>query len=76
MSLSNCIKMLRQKAFLTQKSFAEEIGVTQTTVNRWETGKSRPNLSAMKAIKAFCVKYDFSYPNIEQEWFEYQQEEK
>ena len=71
MSLSNCIKMIRQKAFLTQKTFAEELGVTQTTVNRWETGKARPNLSAMKEIKGFCEKHNLSYSETESEWLSY-----
>lgn len=54
MSFSENIKKLRRKAFLTQEDFAKELGVSYTTVNRWETGKTKPNLKAMKLIDDFC----------------------
>ena len=50
MSFSEDIKRIRRKAFLTQEDFAKEIGVSFATVNRWETGKARPNLKTMKLI--------------------------
>lgn len=73
--LSEQIKKARQKAFLSQDAFAKELGVAYSTINRWETGKSKPNLSAMKAIKEFCSKHDIPYEEIEKEWFNYSQEE-
>ena len=36
------IKTIREKLFLTQTEFAELIGVTFGTVNRWESGKYKP----------------------------------
>jgi len=36
------IKELRLKLGWTQQHFAEVIGVSFTTVNRWEKGKNRP----------------------------------
>ena len=50
--------------------FASAIHVTSATINRWEKGKSKPNLTAMKNIKEFCNKYDLSYEKIEREWFD------
>lgn len=41
MQLSNSIKMLRQKMLITQEDFAKELGVSPSTVNRWEKGKAR-----------------------------------
>lgn len=73
--LSDEIKKTRQKSFLTQTEFAKEIGVSFSTVNRWESGKGKPNLTAMKAIKEFCLKNGFSYSDIEFEWLNYSQEE-
>ena len=69
MSLPEILKITRQKAFMTQEAFAKEINVTVATINRWENGRSRPNLTAMKNIKDFCAKYDLSYEKIEEEWF-------
>ena len=75
MSLSEILKITRQKAFMTQEMFANEIHVTPATINRWENGRSRPNLKAMKNLKEFCCKYDLSYENIEKEWFNHPMEE-
>lgn len=50
------IKKVRQDAFLSQQDFAKELGVSFSTVNRWETGKTRPTYRAMKAIDLFCKK--------------------
>lgn len=68
MLFSDCIKILRKKSFLTQEAFAKQIGVVSATVNRWETGKAKPNMVAMKAIKAFCEKNNYPYSSIEDEW--------
>lgn len=69
MSFSDEIKLVRMKAYLTQTSFAEEIHVSFSTVNRWENGKGKPNLSAMRAIKGFCEIHGIPYENLEAEWF-------
>ena len=53
-------------------TFAKELNVSPTTVNRWETGKVKPNLTAMKAIKTFCEQNGYSYSDIEKEWLDYE----
>ena len=55
MSFAEDIKRIRRKA-LTQEDFAKEIGVSFATVNRWETGKAKPNLKTMKLIDEYCKK--------------------
>lgn len=67
--LADIIRITRQKAFMSQDEFADELRVSVSTINRWETGKVRPNLTAMKHLKQFCEKRDLSYTEIEQEWF-------
>ena len=54
MSFSNDIKVIRQKSLLSQEAFAQILGVSFTTVNRWETGKSKPSYKTMKLIDVFC----------------------
>lgn len=66
------IKRIRQRCFLTQNDFAKEVQVTFSTVNRWEGGKVRPNLSAMKNIKEFCLKNDIEYSGLEEAWLDYE----
>lgn len=59
MNLSNEIKKIRQKSFMTQEEFASEFNVAFSTINRWENGKTVPNMKAMKQMKEFCEKKAF-----------------
>ena len=68
MQLSDGIRKLREKFLLTQEDLAKDLGVAASTVNRWETGKARPNMSAMRAIKSFCETRNYPYEEIESEW--------
>jgi DNA-binding transcriptional regulator YiaG len=58
---------------MTQECFAQELGVTASTINRWEHGKAKPNLTAMKNLKLFCEKHSLDYGLIETAWFDTQQ---
>ena len=71
MSFPEEIKRIRQRSFLTQQDFAEEIGVAFSTVNRWESGRAKPNLKAMKRINAFCLENDLPYKTLEEAWLDY-----
>ncbi|RPH92853.1 helix-turn-helix domain-containing protein [candidate division KSB1 bacterium] len=44
------IRTLRQRLQMTQEDFAHLIGVTFSTVNRWENGKSTPNRIAHRLL--------------------------
>lgn len=72
MQLSAALRTIRQKSFMTQESFAQEVGVTASTINRWEHGKAKPNLTAMKRLKLFCEKNALDYGLIETAWFDAQ----
>ena len=54
MNFSEKIKHIRQQQFLSQEAFAKELGVSFATVNRWESGKTRPTYKTMKLIDCFC----------------------
>ena len=56
MNFSEQIKRIRQKQFLSQESFAKELGVSFATVNRWESGKTKPTYKTMKLIDEYCRK--------------------
>ena len=71
MILSDEIKRLRTRCFLTQEDFAKKLGVAFSTVNRWEQGKSKPLLVVMKNIKAFCKENAIAYNAIEDAWLKY-----
>lgn len=75
MSLSDTIKQTRQKLFMSQEDFATAIRVSVATINRWENGRSKPNLTAMKNIKAFCEENNLPFDTIENEWRNHSSEE-
>ena len=68
--LGETIRLTRQKAFLSQEEFAKELNVSVSTINRWETGKVKPNLSALKNLKEFCEKQRLPFEELEKDWFE------
>ena len=61
MSFADDIRKLRRKSLLSQNDFAKEIGVSYTTVSRWETGKSRPNLKTMRQIDKYCKENNIDF---------------
>ena len=70
MTYSEEIKRLRQKCFLSQEAFARELNVSLSSVNRWEGGKSKPNMAAMKKIKEFCEIQNIDFSALEKAWNE------
>lgn len=68
MTYSEEIKKIRQKCFLSQETFARELGVSFSSINRWESGKTKPNMSAMKKIKEFCEAQGIDFNALEAEW--------
>lgn len=76
MSFSDELKNIRQHSFLSQEAFARELNVSFSSVNRWEGGRAKPNIAAMKSIKAFCESHSIDFSNLEKEWFEVREETK
>ena len=63
MSFAKTIKEVRQKCIMSQEEFATTLGVSFSTVNRWESGKSLPNYQTMKKIKEFCREHKIYCPD-------------
>lgn len=76
MPFSSDIKKVRLSCFLNQAEFAKAIGVSFTTVNRWENGKAQPNIKAMKSLKQFCLEHSYPYELLEKSWHEIMLEDK
>ncbi len=45
------IRKVRSALELTQEQFAAEVGVTTSTVNRWENDKGKPSPLALRQIE-------------------------
>ena len=68
MAYSEEIKKIRQKCFLSQEAFGRELGVSFSSINRWESGKRKPGISAMKKIKDFCDAHYLDFKALEEQW--------
>ena len=44
------ISKVRKEKQLTQKQLAEELGITDRAISKWENGKSMPDLSLLKPL--------------------------
>lgn len=47
---SSLIKEYRDKKFITQKEFADKLGVSWVTINRWENGHYNPTTKLKRKI--------------------------
>lgn len=55
------LKLLRKVKNLTQEQLAEQLGVSNRTVSRWENGNNMPDISLLSEIAEF---YDVSIPEL------------
>jgi len=56
--ISKMIKGLRVSLGLTQEQLAAKVGVTFSTINRWENGRGKPSPLAMKQIEGLQKEFD------------------
>ena len=49
--IGKLIREIRLETRLTQEQFAAEFGVTYSSMNRWENGRSKPSPLAMQKIE-------------------------
>lgn len=63
--VSHLLRSLRQLMGLTQEQFAAVLGVTYTTVNRWENARMQPSPLALKQLRTLLQEMSLS-PEREQ----------
>ena len=54
MEFSEKVKEARKRGNFSQEDMAHQLGVSFATVNRWESGKTKPSKLALKAFEDFC----------------------
>jgi len=62
---SETIKALRLQMGLSQKEFAEELGVRQQTVSEWETSVYEPTRATSRLLSMVAEKAGFKYKSGE-----------
>lgn len=68
MAVSDKIKEIRQQSLMSQSDFADSLGVSFSTVNRWENGKTLPTYKAMKSLEGFCMERSIDFTELKTEW--------
>lgn len=61
MKFSQAIFQLRESLGLTQMAFAKELGVSFTSINRWENEVQKPSALALKMLRAFCMERGLAF---------------
>ena len=51
---ASIIKETRSQLGLSQEGLAKELGVSFTSINRWEQGQFKPSKLAIMQLVAFC----------------------
>ena len=57
MTYAEAIKKLRSIMLLTQMEFANYLGVSFASINRWETGKFEPTMKIKRKLATLFKEY-------------------
>ena len=67
--VSRLVRTLRERLSLRQEGFAGKLGVTFATLNRWETGRSKPSLLAMKQLGELATELGARGKDLRKKYF-------
>ena len=67
--LGRLVKSLRDQLGLSQEKLAAKLGVTFSSVNRWENGHRKPSPLAMKQIEAILLELGPAGKDLHDEFF-------
>lgn len=59
------VKVVRKKLNLSQEKLAAKLGVSFSTVNRWEKGHSYPSYKAQSQFESLCKENGIVFSNEE-----------
>lgn len=60
------VKIVRKKLYLSQEMMAKELGVAFATVNRWESGRCKPNYGSQRAFADFCKSHNIDVETLDE----------
>ncbi|MEI3533318.1 MAG: helix-turn-helix transcriptional regulator [Bacilli bacterium] len=60
------VKDLRDKLIMTQAEFSKMLGVSFTSINRWENGLNRPTTTARKQIVELCKENNIELKEVKE----------
>lgn len=56
MDYPKLLKEYREKVLITQEEFAQKLGVSYVTLNRWENGKFEPTMKMKRKLNKLFIK--------------------
>ena len=65
--LPKLLKSLRKELGLSQEELAQRLGVSFTSVNRWENEQTKPSKLARRQIETLCKEFDCQASTHERE---------
>ncbi len=65
--LPDLLKSLRKQLSLSQEELAQRLGVSFTSVNRWENTQTKPSKLARRQIESLCRECDCQTPKFGKE---------
>ena len=61
MDFAKKVKNVRETLKISQEKLAQLLGVSFSTVNRWEQGKALPSYATMQKFGALCKEHDIKF---------------
>ena len=63
------VKELRSRLGLSQEKLAARLGVSLPTINRWEKGKAKPDILALRAVEHFVQSLGLEHSDLYKRYF-------
>ena len=60
---SKIIKEIREKMIVSQSELSSMLGVSFSSINRWETGKNKPTIKFKRKILQLCLDKNIDVDN-------------
>jgi transcriptional regulator with XRE-family HTH domain len=60
MTIDDILKSIRVELGISQETLARDLGVSFSSLNRWENSKSKPSRLAIKRLKDYAAENDVS----------------
>ena len=68
MTLSQKIRYIRAKRLLSQQEFADAVGVSYSTVSRWEREHRKPQAKAIGKLMIWCKNNGVDLSDVEENY--------
>ena len=70
MTLSQKVRYIRAERLLSQQEFADAVGVSYSTVSRWEREHRKPQARAIGKLIIWCKKNGIDLSDVEENYGE------